>query len=42
MLIDKKPVKEALFGSDSITFLIAAIVVELIIFYFTRAKKEKA
>lgn len=41
MLIDKAPFREALFGSGSIAFLVAAIVVEAIISFVTQVRKNK-
>lgn len=41
MLIDKKPIKEALLDRDSIVFLIIVTIVEVILYYFTKVKKAK-
>lgn len=41
LLIDKKPIKEALFGRDSIIFLIIVVIVEIIIYYVDLYRKSK-
>lgn len=41
LLIDKKPFKEALFGSDSIVFFVICAVVEVIVYYVQQAKKAE-
>lgn len=41
LLIDKKPFKEALFGRDSIIFLIIVVIVEIIIYYVDLYRKSK-
>ena len=40
-LIDKKPIGEALFGSDSLIFLAIVTIVEIIAAYFTTKKSMK-
>lgn len=39
-LVDKKPVGEALFGRSSLVFLVIITVVEIVLYYFTSAKKK--
>lgn len=39
MLIDKEPFKEALFGRDSIVFLVIIVIVEIVAIYLREAKK---
>ena len=41
MLIDKKPFKEALFGTGSLSFGVIIIIVEVIGCYVSFSKKEK-
>ncbi len=41
MLIDKKPFSEALFGRDSIVFLVICTVVEAIVYFVKQARKAK-
>ena len=38
MLIDKEPFKEALFGWDSIVFLVIITIVEVVLYYLRQAK----
>ena len=39
MLIDREPFKEALFGRDSIVFLVVIVVVEIVVIYLGQVKK---
>ncbi len=41
MLIDKKPFKEALFGWDSIVFLVIITIVEVVLYYLRQARGTK-
>ena len=41
LLIDKKPVGEALFGWDSIVFLVICTVAEVVVYYVSQVKKGK-
>ena len=41
MLIDKEPFKEALFGLDSIVFLVIITIVEVVLYYLRQAKGAK-
>ena len=41
MLIDKEPFKEALFGWDSIVFLVIITIVEVVLYYLRQAKGAK-
>ena len=38
MLIDKEPFKEAMFSSDSLVFLGAVTIIEIIAYYFRNTK----
>ena len=39
MLIEKEPFKEALFGRDSIVFLIIIVIVETVAIYISQVRK---
>ena len=41
MLIDKEPFKEALFGWDSIVFLVIITIVEVVLYYLRQARGTK-
>lgn len=41
MLIDKEPFKEALFGWDSIVFLVIITIAEVVLYYFRQVKGTK-
>ena len=41
MLIDKEPFKEALFGWDSIVFLVIITIVEVVLYYLRQAGGTK-
>ena len=41
LLIDKDPLKEALFGRDSIIFLIIVTIVEMVIYYVADVRKAR-
>ena len=41
MLIDKEPFKEALFGLDSIVFLVIITIAEVVLYYLRQARGTK-
>lgn len=41
MLIDKEPFKKALFGWDSIVFLVIITIAEVVLYYLRQAKGAK-
>lgn len=41
MLIDKEPFKEALFGWDSIVFLVIITIAEVVLYYLRQMKGTK-
>lgn len=41
MLIEKEPIREALFDKDSLIFLAAVVIIEIITYYVINIKKTK-